>query len=105
LRVGISTEVIVALGRPQLDTSQDCWRCEYEIQFRSAKKRVNVSIGESVRIIRELQGFSQNKLASLTGLPQATLSAIRNDRVRLGLERSKVSAGAKKMSPSHSGIS
>jgi transcriptional regulator with XRE-family HTH domain len=68
-------------------------------QFRPAKKRVNVSVGESVRIIRELQGLSQNKLAELTGIPQATLSAIENDRVRLGLERSKVLARALKCHP------
>ncbi len=55
-------------------------------QFRAAKKRINVSVGESVRIIRELQGLSQNQLAERTGIPQATLSAIENDRVRLGVE-------------------
>src|SRR3972149_6924157 len=54
-------------------------------QFRSAKKRITVSAGESVRIIRELQGLSQNQLAQRTGIPQATLSAIENDRVRLGV--------------------
>jgi DNA-binding XRE family transcriptional regulator len=59
-------------------------------QFRPAKKRITVSAGESVRIIRELQGFSQNQLAQRTGIPQATLSAIENDRVRLGVERSSV---------------
>ena len=31
--------------------------------YRAAKRRVEVSVGESVRIIRELQGFSQNQLA------------------------------------------
>ena len=54
-------------------------------QFRPAKKRITVSAGESVRIIRELQSLSQNQLAQRTGIPQATLSAIENDRVRLGL--------------------
>ena len=63
-------------------------------QFRPAKKRITVSPGESVRIIRELQGLSQNQLAQRTGIPQATLSAIENDRVRLGVERAKVLARA-----------
>ena len=58
--------------------------------FRAARKWINVSVGESVRIIRELQGYSQNELARLTGIPQATLSAIENDRIRLGVERAKV---------------
>ena len=68
-------------------------------QFRAAKKRISVSVGESVRIVREFQGLSQNQLAELTGIPQATLSAIENDRVRLGVERAKVLARALKCHP------
>jgi DNA-binding XRE family transcriptional regulator len=49
--------------------------------FRRAKKGVDVSVEESVRITRGLQGYSQNELAKLTGIPQATISAIENDRV------------------------
>ena len=62
--------------------------------FRKAKKRVEVSVGESVRIVRELQGHSQNQLAELTGIPQSTISAIERDRVNLGIERAKVLARA-----------
>ncbi|MHB9111971.1 MAG: helix-turn-helix domain-containing protein [Thermoleophilia bacterium] len=62
--------------------------------YQKAKKRIEVSVGESVRIIRELQGFSQNRLSELTGIPQSTLSAIENDRVKLGVERAKVLARA-----------
>jgi transcriptional regulator with XRE-family HTH domain len=68
-------------------------------EFRPARKRITVSAGESVRIIRELQGLSQNQLAQRTGIPQATLSAIENDRVRLGVERAKVLARALKCHP------
>ncbi len=67
--------------------------------YRRAKKTVDVSVGESVRIIRELQGLSQNELAKLTGIPQATISAIENDRVQLGVERAKVLASALKCHP------
>ncbi len=63
-------------------------------QFRPAKKRAKVSVGESVRMIRELQGLSQNQLALRTRIAQATLSAIENNRVRLGVERAKVLAKA-----------
>jgi len=55
-------------------------------EYRSSKRRISVSVGESVRIIRELQELSQNELARLTGIPQSTISAIENDRVRLGGE-------------------
>jgi len=68
-------------------------------QFRPAKKRADVSVGESVRIIRELQGLSQNELARKSGIPQATLSAIENDRVSLGVERAKVLARALRCHP------
>ena len=67
--------------------------------FRPAKRRIKVSVGESVRIVRELQGLSQNQLAERSGIPQATLSAIENDRVRLGVERAKVLARALKCHP------
>lgn len=68
-------------------------------EFRSAKKRIEVSVGESVRIIRELQELSQNQLSELTGIPQATISAIENGRVNLGVERAKVLARALKCHP------
>jgi transcriptional regulator with XRE-family HTH domain len=67
--------------------------------YRAAKKRVTVSVGESVRIIREFQELSQNQLSQLTGIPQATISAIENDRIRLGVERAKVLAQALRVHP------
>lgn len=67
--------------------------------YRPAKKRISVSVGQSVRIVRELQELSQNQLSQLTGIPQATISAIENDRVRLGVERAKVLAKALKCHP------
>ncbi|VAW78342.1 Transcriptional regulator, Xre family [hydrothermal vent metagenome] len=67
--------------------------------YRKAKKLVNVSVGESVRILRELQEMSQNKLSELTGIPQSTISAIENDRVNLGVERAKILARALKCHP------
>ena len=50
--------------------------------YRPARENVDVSTGESVRIIRELQGLSQNELAGLTNIPQATISGIENDRFK-----------------------
>ena len=44
--------------------------------FRPARKRIDVSVGESVRIIRELQEYSQNELQSSQGFlrPRSRLS-------------------------------
>lgn len=68
-------------------------------EYKKAERMVEVSVGESVRIIRELQELSQNELANLTGIPQSTISAIENDRVQLGVERAKVLARALRCHP------
>ena len=52
-----------------------------------------------MRILRELQELSQNQLGRITGIPQTTISAIENDRVRLGVERAKVLARALRCHP------
>lgn len=67
--------------------------------YRKAKKTVNVSVGESVRIMRELQKLSQSDLAKLTGIPQSTISGIENDRINIGVERAKTLAVALKCHP------
>ncbi len=67
--------------------------------YSKAKQTVEVSIGNSVRILRELQELSQNELALLSGIPQSTLSAIEHDKVKLGVERAKVLARALKCHP------
>lgn len=68
-------------------------------EYQPAKRNLEVSPGESVRILRELQELSQNQLAELTGIPQSTISAIENDKVRLGVERAKMIARALKCHP------
>lgn len=68
--------------------------------FKPVKRRLQLSVGDSVRVMRELQELSQNELASLCGIPQSTLSAIENDRINLGLERAKILARALKCHPS-----
>ncbi len=67
--------------------------------YRLAKRSVEVSVGESIKILRELQELSQNELAELTGIPQSTISAIENERVQLGVERAKVLARALRCHP------
>jgi len=67
--------------------------------YRRAKKTIDVSVGESVRIVRELQELSQTELAALTGIPQSTISGIENDRINIGVERAKVLAKALKCHP------
>lgn len=67
--------------------------------FSPAKKRVDVSPGESVRILRELQGLSQTQLSEMCGISQTTISSIENGRVNLGVGRAKVLATALRCHP------
>ena len=68
-------------------------------EYRKSKKRVELTVGDSVRVVRELQELSQNQLAELTGIPQSTISAIERNRVKLGVERAKVLARALNVHP------
>ena len=51
-------------------------------EYRKAKRHIDVSPGESVKIIRELQEMSQNDLAAASGIPQSTISAIERERIK-----------------------
>ncbi len=68
-------------------------------EFLLARKRIDVSVGESVRIVRDFQGLTQNQLSVLTGIPQSTISSIEHDRISLGVERAKVLARALRCHP------
>ncbi len=67
--------------------------------YLEAEKRVEVSPGESVRIIREWQGLTQAALAERCDMSQGTLSAIETGRVALGVERTKRLARALECHP------
>ena len=67
--------------------------------YSKAKKQIDVSVGESLKIIREFQELSQNQLAEITNIPQSTISAIENNRIKLGVERAKVFARALQCHP------
>jgi len=74
-------------------------------EFTSAKRHIDVSVGESVRILRELQELSQNELTDISGIPQSTISAIENDRVSLGVERAKTLARGAEVSSGGAAVS
>ena len=60
--------------------------------FTPSKKRIRMTQGEMLRIVRERNELSQNELAKLSGLTQSTISSIENNRVSLGVERAKALA-------------
>ncbi len=57
--------------------------------FISDKRYGDLTPGKALKIYRELNSFSQNELAELTGLKQATISSLENDRITMGIERAK----------------
>ncbi len=67
--------------------------------FLPAKKHIAVSVGQSVRIVRELQGMSRMELASRTLIPEPTLALIERDRIALDIEHAKTIARALKCHP------
>jgi transcriptional regulator with XRE-family HTH domain len=67
--------------------------------YQPAPKRIDVSVGESVRILRELQDMTQDDLAEATGIAASTLRAIEEDRVILGISEAKVLARALRCHP------
>lgn len=68
-------------------------------EFRPAKRSIDVSPGESVRILRELQGFTQEELAARAELSPAVLAAIETDHSALDLEQAKSLARALQCHP------
>ncbi len=69
-------------------------------QFSSYKtSSVTLTPGEAVRMARELNEISQNSLAAISGLSQATISGIENGKISLGAERAKMLARALNVHP------
>jgi len=67
--------------------------------FILSRSRVRLSTGEILRILREKNELSQIALAEATGLAQATISSLENNRISLGVERSKTLARVLKVHP------
>ena len=68
-------------------------------EYSKAKRRVQVSLGESVRILCELQELSQKELFRVTHIPQSTLSAIERGLAALSIVRAKTIVRALKCHP------
>lgn len=67
--------------------------------FVRAKVSYPLKPGEALKMLRELQGLSQNELTALTNIPQSNLSALENGTRTLGRERALTLAKALKVHP------
>lgn len=63
-------------------------------EFVPAKTRVAMTPWQSLRVMRERQGLSQNELAELSNIPQSTISGMESGRINIGVERAKMLAKA-----------
>jgi transcriptional regulator with XRE-family HTH domain len=60
--------------------------------FVKAKVRISVTPGEALKMLRELQGLSQQDLALASGMSQSNISALENNVAQMGRERSIILA-------------
>lgn len=67
--------------------------------FQRAKVHAPLTPGEALKMLRELQGLSQNELAHLSGISQSNISALESDARQMGRERALVLATVLKVHP------
>ncbi len=67
--------------------------------FVKAGKTILMSPGEMVRGLRELKEWTQVELAEATGISQANISAIENNRIEIGKHRAILLAEALNVHP------
>ena len=68
-------------------------------EFQGATSHAHVTPGEALKILRELQGFSQTELEELTHISQSNISALENSKKQMGRERALILAKALKVHP------
>ena len=67
--------------------------------FVRAKVNTDITPGEMLKTIRELQELSQRELAELTGISQSNISAMETNARNIGRERALALAKALKVHP------
>lgn len=70
-----------------------------EVNFNLARVHTNITPGESLKMLRELQGFSQADLEELTGISQSNISNLETGARNMGRERAIILAQALKIHP------
>ena len=67
--------------------------------YLKSKVRTILTSGDSVRVAREMLGWTQNELSKRTKIPQSTISGIESNSITLGVERAKKLAIALNVHP------
>ena len=62
--------------------------------FVPSKKHATVTTGEVIHMLRELKGWTQEELASQSGINAKNISLLENDKVEIGKKRAEQFAHA-----------
>ena len=68
-------------------------------EFEPARRRANLSPGQTLKTVRELQEMTQSELAQASGIDQSAISAMEHDRVTIGEVRARKLARALRVHP------
>ena len=68
--------------------------------FTLAQKHISLTTGDVIRMLRELKGWTQEKLAALSGVNAKNLSLLENNKVDIGKKRAVQIANACGVHPS-----
>jgi len=67
--------------------------------FKPAKKRADVTTGQTIRMLRELKGWTQEELARRSEVNAKNISLLENDRIDIGKRRAEKLAKVFKVHP------
>ena len=68
--------------------------------FTPAQKHISFTTGDVIRMLRELKGWTQEKLAALSGVNAKNISLLENNKVDIGKNRAVQIANAFGVHPS-----
>ena len=58
-------------------------------EFLPATPKISVSTGETIRMLRDLMGWTQEELAKRSGINAKNISMLENDKVEIGKKRAE----------------
>ena len=74
-------------------------RTHRNAEFVSAKPHIALTTGETIRMLRELKGWTQAELANRCGIRATNISLLENEKVEIGKKRAEQIARAFSIHP------
>ena len=68
-------------------------------KYSSEKKHITLSVGDTISMLRELKGWTQEDLARKSGIAATNISRLENDHMDLGKQRAIALAKAFEIHP------